>query len=145
MVNFFRRLFGLGEIVRSVKSGYWTDGDTWDVGHAPQDKANVVISSGHTVEFNGDMKEYKVGLKDLLIRGTLYQTRKLGDYCIKMKDCCDMIVSGCLDLGNADSLVGKGTSLTIYGGFRLKAKSLMTVAGYHEHKQDSSDIWFEAE
>jgi len=127
MVNFFRRLFGLGEIVRSVKSGYWTDGDTWDVGHAPQDKAKVIISSGHTVEFNGDMKEFQTGLKGCLIKGTLYQTRDPGNYCLKMKN--RMMVHGRLDIGTEDNRIPNTVTLKIYGDIACKTGSFTTIFG----------------
>lgn len=126
MINFFRRLFGLGEIVRSVKSGYWTDGDTWDVGHVPQDKAKVIISSGHTVEFNGDMKGFSTGI-NLLVQGTLYQTREAGHYCIKTKD--GIIVHGRLDLGTEDNRIPNTVTIDIYGNITCKTGSFTTIFG----------------
>jgi len=65
-------------VLTSVKSGYWSDPNTWDLGRTPQAGDQVVISSGHTVIYDvieGSSLDVELGTSgtstDVDIYGTL--------------------------------------------------------------------------
>jgi len=65
-------------VLTSVKSGYWSDPSTWNLGRTPQAGDQVVISSGHTVTYDvveGSSLDVELGTSgtstDVDIYGTL--------------------------------------------------------------------------
>lgn len=58
--------------VRSVRSGSWSDGSTWDSGNVPGQGDNVVVDSGHVVMYD---KNSSTEIRTIHIRGTLEFSR----------------------------------------------------------------------
>jgi len=71
IITFFS-MFAMADDIKSVKSGSWSDGSTWDGGNVPGQGDNVLVDSGHVVLYD---KISSDEIRLIHVRGTLEFSR----------------------------------------------------------------------
>jgi len=109
--------------ITSVGSGLWSAAGTWDAG-VPADGDDVVIASGHEIEFDVDQSAWATGIYSLVNAATsvIKLTRTAGTYCMKLRGGMTVNLYCTIDAGTVDDPIPTGTKHHIWwlagnGGF----------------------------
>ena len=97
----------------SVGSGLWSSVGTWDTG-VPVDGDDVVIASGHVIEFDANQSAFVTGVK-VTITGTLTHTTAAGSYCLFLKTGASVVGAGTWNIGTSGSPLPFASKHTITG------------------------------
>lgn len=115
--------------ITSVKSGNWTDPNTWDLGRKPQDGDDVIIANGHIVIYDEDMSSWANGVNSIKIDGTTQETRLK---CHRTQDtylkCVGNIYGNdynysILDWGTESDYIQAKSTIEITGGGKIYARA----------------------
>lgn len=110
--------------ITSAASGSWSVGATWVGGVAPVDNDTVVITAGHSVEFDVDMSAWANGINGLTIQSHVTTPAMLyakyssaGTYYLKIKAATDIVGTNYASFGrilaNSDGVWGNTSPLPI--------------------------------
>lgn len=114
----------------SVGSGKWSVAGTWDAG-VPADGDDVVIATGHTVEFDVDQSAFTTGVK-VTITGTLTHTTAAGSYCLFLKTGASVVGAGTWNIGTSGAPIPFASKHTVTGaaGWYVDGVSGLTMTVY---------------
>jgi hypothetical protein len=121
--------------ITSVGSGLWSAAGTWDAG-VPADGDSIVISAGHTIEFDVDQSAWATGIYALTNAATsvIKLTRTAGTYCMKLRGGMTVNFYGTIDAGTIDDPIPNGTKHHIWwlagnGGFNGQYGGIIKSCG----------------
>lgn len=98
----------------SVGSGLWSVAGTWDTG-VPLDNDVVIISAGHTVEFDVDQSGFANGIAGITVTGTLKMSITVNTH-LKMKASTTITGTGTFSAGEVGAPIPFSVKCTITGG-----------------------------
>ena len=114
----------------SVESGLWSSVGTWDTG-VPVDGDDVVIASGHVIEFDANQSAFVTGVK-VTITGTLTHTTAAGSYCLFLKTGASVVGAGTWNIGTSGAPIPFASKHTVTGaaGWYVDGVSGLTMTVY---------------
>ena len=114
----------------SVGSGLWSSAGTWDTG-VPVDGDDVVIASGHVIEFDANQSAFVTGVK-VTITGTLTHTTAAGSYCLFLKTGASVVGAGTWNIGTSGAPIPFASKHTVTGaaGWYVDGVSGLTMTVY---------------
>ena len=114
----------------SVGSGLWSSVGTWDTG-VPVDGDDVVIASGHVIEFDANQSAFVTGVK-VTITGTLTHTTAAGSYCLFLKTGASVVGAGTWNIGTSGAPIPFASKHTVTGaaGWYVDGVSGLTMTVY---------------